>query len=294
VSQPDDNGIPLLAVEDMGITFAGREGTVEAVKGVSWSLREGQTLAIVGESGSGKSVSALALTRLLPPPPTCRITGSITYNGREVLTMSPRDLRQIRGKDLAYIFQEPSSSLNPVFSVGYQIAEAVKLHLPHVTNVKERVIDALGMVGIREPEKRYKSYPHELSGGMQQRVMIAMALSCEPKILIADEPTTALDVTIQAQIMDLLRELREDLGMSIILITHNFGIVKGFADEVLVMYQGRVVERGPTNEVLGHPRHPYTKALIACIPVIGQERERLTTIDYKELERAEAGHREHE
>ena len=192
--------------------------------------------------------------------------------------MSASELRALRGEGIAYIFQEPSASLNPVFTVGNQIAEAVKLHRPDIDDVQARVVELLELVGIRDAAMRSKAYPHEMSGGMQQRVMIAMALACEPKLLVADEPTTALDVTIQAQIMDLLRELRTKLGMSIVLITHNFGIVKGFADEVMVMYQGEIVERGAVDTVLENPQHPYTRALIACIPRLGSKQRRLTTI----------------
>ena len=193
--------------------------------------------------------------------------------------MKPRSLREVRGRGIAYIFQEPSASLNPVFTVGYQIAEAVKLHRPDISDVKARVVELLDLVGIREAAQRYNAYPHELSGGMQQRVVIAMALACEPKLLIADEPTTALDVTIQAQIMELLRKLRDELGMSVVLITHNFGIVKGFADRVIVMYRGAIVEQGAVETVLNDPQHPYTKALIACIPKLGAKQRRLMTID---------------
>jgi ABC-type dipeptide/oligopeptide/nickel transport system ATPase component len=214
----------------------------------------------------------------LPEGGASRLQGSIEFEGKEVLTMSGSELRALRGAGIAYIFQEPSASLNPVFTVGNQIAEAVKLHRPDITDVKGRVVELLELVGIRDAAMRFKAYPHELSGGMQQRVMIAMALACEPKLLVADEPTTALDVTIQAQIMDLLRELRGKLGMSIVLITHNFGIVKGFADEVMVMYKGEIVERGAVNAVLENPQHSYTRALIACIPKLGAKRRRLTTI----------------
>jgi ABC-type dipeptide/oligopeptide/nickel transport system ATPase component len=273
----------LLQIEDLKISFHNRERTLEAVKGIGFALEAGETLAVVGESGSGKSVTALSLTRLLPPPPGCQVSGKIHYNGRDVMTMSPRELRGIRGKDIAYIFQEPSTSLNPVFTIGMQIAEAIKLHFPQEKDVTGRVIEALRAVGIREPEKRHRAYPHELSGGMQQRVMIAMALACEPRILVADEPTTALDVTIQKQIMDLLADLRQKRTMSIILITHNFGIVSGFADRVIVMFRGEIVEAGPTEEVLRNPQHPYTKALIACIPRLGAHERRLTTIDYAKL-----------
>ncbi|WP_269537471.1 ABC transporter ATP-binding protein [Cerasicoccus fimbriatus] len=275
--------MPLLDVKDLKISFHGRDRVTEAVKGINFSLEEGQTLAVVGESGSGKSVTAMSLTRLLPDPPTCRISGEILLRGQDVLKMPKRALRSIRGKEIAYIFQEPSTSLNPVFTVGYQIAEAIKLHVPEEKDITGRVIDSLKKVGIRDAEKRYKAYPHEMSGGMQQRVMIAMALACEPKILVADEPTTALDVTIQAQIIELLKELREKSNMSIILITHNFGIIKGFADQVQVMFRGEVVEHGPTDKVLNDPQHAYTKALIACIPRPGAKQRRLTTIDHAAL-----------
>lgn len=270
----------LLEIKNLVIDFQSRGRTVHAVKGISFDLKEGHTLAIVGESGSGKSVTALSFTQLLPPPPICDVKGEIIYNGKNLMAASNKELRKLRGKDIAYIFQDASTSLNPVFTIGNQIAEAVKLHLPEVDDVRARVIKALTQVGIRYPNERYNAYPHELSGGMQQRVMIAMALACEPKILVADEPTTALDVTIQKQIIDLLKELRREYSMSIILITHNFGIVKDFTDEVAVMFQGNIVEQGPTNEVLSNPQHPYTKALIDCIPRIGQKKHRLATIDY--------------
>ncbi len=274
---------PLLDVRNLRIRFRQGKQIMEAVKGISFQLERGKTLAVLGESGSGKSVTALSLTRLLPPPPGCEVEGEILYEGRNTLAMNGRNLRALRGKQIAYVFQEPSSSLNPVFTVGHQIAEAVRLHLPEVTDVRERVVESLRLVGIRDADKRYRAYPHEMSGGMQQRVMIAMALACEPRILVADEPTTALDVTIQKQILDLLRELRQKLEMSIILITHNFGIISDFADEVLVMYQGHIVERGETQKVLHSPKHPYTKALINCIPRLGANRERLTTIDHQAL-----------
>ena len=270
----------LLEVSDLRIAFNAKGESTEVVHGIDFTVDSGgQTVAILGESGSGKSVTCMALTRLLPEPPICTITGKILFEGNDVLQMKPRALRKVRGEGIAYIFQEPSASLNPVFTVGYQIAEAVRLHRPDISDVKGRVVELLERVGIRDAGQRYSAYPHELSGGMQQRVVIAMALACEPKLLIADEPTTALDVTIQAQIMDLLRELREELGMSIILITHNFGIVKGFADRVIVLYRGEVVEEGAIEDVLNNPQHPYTKALIACIPKMGAKQRRLTTID---------------
>lgn len=270
----------LLQVKDLRIAFHSRGEANEVVRGINFSVESGgQTVAILGESGSGKSVTCLSLTKLLPGKPGCSVQGQILFEGQDVLAMSPGEVRKLRGEGIAYIFQEASASLNPVFTVGYQIAEAVKLHRPDISDVKARVIELLDLVGIRDAAQRYKAYPHEMSGGMQQRVMIAMALACEPKLLVADEPTTALDVTIQAQIMDLLRDLRAKLGMSIVLITHNFGIVKGFADEVIVMYRGDIVEQGPVDEILNNPQHPYTRALIACIPKLGVKQHRLTTID---------------
>ena len=270
----------LLKVSDLRIAFHSRGESNEVVHGIDFSIDAGgKTVAILGESGSGKSVTCMSLTRLLPEAPTCTVSGEILFKGKNVLEMDRETIRGVRGNGIAYIFQEASASLNPVFTVGHQIAEAVKLHRADITNVKGRVVELLELVGIRDAAQRYKAYPHEMSGGMQQRVMIAMALACEPKLLVADEPTTALDVTIQAQIMDLLRELRAKLGMSIVLITHNFGIVKGFADEVIVMFRGEIVEQGPVDEVLNNPQHPYTKALIACIPKLGAKQHRLTTID---------------
>ena len=269
----------LLTVEQLKIGFGSGDSINEVVHGIDFDIKAGgETVAILGESGSGKSVSCLALTRLLPTDANCSVSGSIVFDGKDVLSLEDSALRKIRGGGIAYIFQEPSASLNPVFTIGFQIAEAVRLHRPDISDVEGRVIELLELVGIREAKLRYRSYPHELSGGMQQRVVIAMALACEPKLLVADEPTTALDVTIQAQILDLLRKLRSQLGMSILLITHNFGIVKGFADRVLVMYRGNIVESGSVETILSNPQHPYTKALIACIPKLGDRRERLTTI----------------
>lgn len=270
----------LLQVKDLKIAFNSRGESNEVVHGINFSVEDGgKTVAILGESGSGKSVTCMSFTRLLPKPPTCTVSGEILFEGKNILAMDTAEIRKVRGEGIAYIFQEASASLNPVFTVGYQIGEAVKLHRPDISDVKGRVVELLDLVGIRDAQARYKAYPHELSGGMQQRIMIAMALACEPKLLVADEPTTALDVTIQAQIIDLLRELRQKLGMSIVLITHNFGIVKGFADEVIVMYRGDIVEHGPVDDVLENPQHPYTKALIACIPKLGAKQRRLTTID---------------
>jgi ABC-type dipeptide/oligopeptide/nickel transport system ATPase component len=270
----------LLKVSDLRIAFHSRGDSNEVVHGIDFAVDAGgKTVAILGESGSGKSVTCMSLTRLLPEAPTCTVSGEILFEGKNVLEMDREAIRGVRGNGIAYIFQEASASLNPVFTVGHQIAEAVQLHRPDITDVNGRVVELLELVGIRDAAQRFKAYPHEMSGGMQQRVMIAMALACEPKLLVADEPTTALDVTIQAQIMDLLRELRAKLGMSIVLITHNFGIVKGFADEVIVMYRGDIVEQGSVDEVLENPQHPYTKALIACIPKLGVKQRRLTTIE---------------
>ena len=270
----------LLKVSDLKIAFHSRGESNQVVHGINFSIDGGgQTVAILGESGSGKSVTCMALTRLLPESPSCTVSGEVLFEGKNVLAMDREAIRNVRGRGIAYIFQEASASLNPVFTVGYQIAEAVEIHRPDITDLKARVIELLELVGIRDAAQRYNAYPHEMSGGMQQRVMIAMALACEPKLLVADEPTTALDVTIQAQIIELLREIRQKLGMSIVLITHNFGIVKGFADEVMVMYRGEIVERGAVDVVLNEPQHPYTKALIACIPRLGAKQRRLTTID---------------
>jgi ABC-type dipeptide/oligopeptide/nickel transport system ATPase component len=278
---------PLLEVRDLRVSFRDRRTMTSVVHGVGFRLRSGDTLAVVGESGSGKSVTCLALTGLLPQPPACRVEGSVRLLGRELVGAEPAVLRAVRGKDIAYIFQEPSASLNPVFTVGEQIAEAVRLHFPKESDVEGRVVEALRRVGIRDPERRHRDYPHQLSGGMNQRVMIAIALACRPRILVADEPTTALDVTIQADIMRLLGELKETTDMSIVLITHNFGLVKGFADRVIVMYQGRIVEQGNVATVLESPQHAYTRALIACIPRLGAKRHRLPSIDREALRAAE-------
>jgi ABC-type dipeptide/oligopeptide/nickel transport system ATPase component len=280
---------PLLDIRDLRIQFATENGVMEAVKGISFSMARGETLAIVGESGSGKSVTGLALTRLLPEPPAQYPSGSILFGGRDVLKMPPKELRALRGNKISYIFQEPSTSLNPVFTIRNQIAEAIRLHRPEVRDLDAEVIKYLDLVGIVDPAKRLHDYPHQLSGGMQQRVMIAMALSCEPDLLVADEPTTALDVTIQAQIISQLKDIKERLGMAIILITHNFGIISGIADRVAVMFRGRVVEYGETGQVLRSPQHPYTRALIDCIPRLGARRERLTTIDHAALAQFDAG-----
>jgi ABC-type dipeptide/oligopeptide/nickel transport system ATPase component len=273
----------LLEVRNLSIRFRTENGRVDAVKNVSFSLREGGSLAIVGESGSGKSVTALSLTRLLPTPPAEFTNGEILFNDRPVLAMSPRELRAIRGGGISYIFQEPSSSLNPVYSIRSQIAEAITLHRPEVKDVSAEVVKWLDTVGIVDPARRMRDYPHQLSGGMQQRAMIAMALSARPDVLVADEPTTALDVTVQAQILAELKRLRAEFGMALILITHNFAIIQGLCDRVAVMFRGEIVEYGDTASVLKNPQHPYTQALIACIPRLGSSEKRLRTIDYSAL-----------
>ena len=270
----------LLRVENLGIQFGPVDDPLKAVDGISFGMDAGETLAVVGESGSGKSVSALALTRLLASPPARYVSGKIDFEGRDVMQMSERELRDLRGAQIAYIFQEPGSSLNPVFTIGYQIREAIELHRPDVRDVTGEIVSALDQVGIRNPASRLNDYPHQLSGGMQQRVMIAMALACKPRLLVADEPTTALDVTIQKQIMDLLKELKRSTNMAILLITHNFGLVSDFADRVVVMFRGKIVEAGPTAEILRNPQHAYTRALIDCVPKLGQKQRRLKVIDY--------------
>ncbi|MDE0767873.1 MAG: ABC transporter ATP-binding protein [Opitutaceae bacterium] len=274
----------LLDVNDLKVSFHSRDGVNEAVKGISFHLEEGKTLAIVGESGSGKSVTSMALTKLLPPEPLCRVSGKATLDGKNLFDLSAKEMRAVRGKEIAYIFQEPGTSLNPYYTVGNQIAEAIKYHRTDVPDVWAEVVSLLDQVGIREAEKRAKDYPHQMSGGMKQRVMIAIALACRPRILVADEPTTALDVTIEAQIIDLLKELRTKLNMSIILITHNFGIVDEFADDIAVMFRGEIVESGPAESVLAKPQHPYTKALIKCIPKMGAKLKRLPVVNYASLE----------
>jgi len=278
----------LLDVRDLSIGFRSDGKITEAVRNLNLQIAEGEGVAVVGESGSGKSVTALSLAGLLPQPPAKILSGQILFRGSDTLKFSERKLRQIRGKEIAYIFQEPSTSLNPVFSIRSQLEEVLKLHRPDVSTSErtEEMVRWLYRVGIVDPEKRLTDYPHQLSGGMQQRVMIAMALCCRPSLLVADEPTTALDVTIQAQIMDLLAELKEELGMSLLLITHNFGIIQKVAERVVVMFRGDIVEDGPVDEVIKNPQHPYAKALIACVPKLGANIDRLPTIDDEGLEAA--------
>ena len=266
----------LLDVNKLSVFFRTRTEPVRAVNGVSFSVAPGETVALVGESGCGKSVTALALTRLVAVPGYVA-GGSIRFAGRDMLAMDQKRLRQMRGAEIAYIFQEPATSLNPVFRVGWQIAEALHLHRPDVA-VREEVVSLLNRVGLPDPERRLSAYPHELSGGMQQRIMIAMALACRPRLLVADEPTTALDVTTQAQILDLLVCLQGELGMAMVLITHNLGLVAGVARRVNVMYAGRIVERGPVETILRQSAHPYTCGLMAAVPRLSGGKTRMAGI----------------
>ncbi len=269
----------IVDVNKLSIEFKVDGQWLPAVNNISFDVKKGEIVALVGESGCGKSVTCMALARLLPEPPARYASGEIMLHGKSVLTLKNRELRDIRRHHIGYIFQEPSVSLNPVFRVGDQIAEAVLLRKDaSSSDVKNEVIELLDQVGISDPEKRIKSYPHQLSGGMQQRIMIAMALAGKPDILVADEPTTALDVTIQAQILDLLCEIREKRDMSIILVTHNLGIVADMADRVVVMYAGHTVESANTDELMKNPKHPYTQALLSAVPKLGHSDEKLTTI----------------
>jgi oligopeptide/dipeptide ABC transporter ATP-binding protein len=268
----------LLDVRDLRTYFHVLDGTVPAVDGTTFHLKRGETLGIVGESGSGKSVTALTIMRLLDIPPA-EVSGEIWFDGREVLSMPINEMRKIRGNDVAMIFQEPLTSLNPVFTVGDQIAEQVELHLKVGKKAAwDRAIESLTLVGIPSPERRVKQYPHEMSGGMRQRVMIAMALSCEPQLLIADEPTTALDVTIQAQILELLKVVQQKTGSALMLITHDLGVVAEMVNRVVVMYAGQIVEHGTVEEVLLEPRAPYTMGLLESIPTVEKRGGRLSVI----------------
>jgi peptide/nickel transport system ATP-binding protein len=269
--------MPLLEIKNLQLDFVTDGQAARAVDGVSLHVDAGETICLVGESGCGKSVTAQSIARLVPAPPARYVAGEILLNGRDVLKMSQAEVQSIRGGVVSYVFQEPAASLNPVFRVGAQIKESLKLHKPDRANDAE-VVRLLKLVGIPAPESRLKNYPFEMSGGMQQRVMIAMALASEPKLLVADEPTTALDVTIQAQILDLLRELKQRLGMAILLITHNLGIVSDMADRVAVMYAGQIVELAPADELLRGPLHPYTRALMTSVPKLAGGAERLTAI----------------
>jgi oligopeptide/dipeptide ABC transporter ATP-binding protein len=268
---------PLVEVDSLSIQFGSRRRPVRAVRDVSFTIQAGETVALVGESGCGKSVTALSLARLLPSPPARYTQGAIRYKGHEVLEMKDSALRKLRGNEVSYVFQEPASSLNPVFTIGNQIGEAVHLHRPDANRDNE-IVSLLQLVGIPDPETRMRAYPHQLSGGMQQRVMIAMALACRPRLLVADEPTTALDVTIQAQILDLLGRLQRELDMAVLLITHNLGLVADLAHRVNVMYAGRIVESGDASDVLRSPAHPYTRALLNAVPKLEGTRGRLRGI----------------
>ena len=272
----------LLEVKDLTTHFFTDDGVVRAVDGVSFHVDKGETLGVVGESGCGKSVTALSIMRLIPQPPGQIVRGRIDYNGRNLLELPPKEMRKIRGKEISMIFQEPMTSLNPVFTVGEQIAEALRLHEGlNRRDALDRAIEMLRLVHIPNAERRVREYPHQLSGGMRQRVMIAMALSCSPKLLIADEPTTALDVTIQAQILELLNELKARFGMAVLLITHDMGVIAETAQRVIVMYAAQVVEEASVRELFKEPLHPYTQGLLRSIPRIdlaATQRRRLQTI----------------
>ncbi|MEJ8546093.1 oligopeptide/dipeptide ABC transporter ATP-binding protein [Brevibacillus borstelensis] len=269
----------LVEFRNLKTYFHTEAGVVQAVNDVSFSIRTGETVCIVGESGCGKSITAMSLMRLIASPPGKIEGGEILFEGRDLLKIKESEMRMIRGNEIAMIFQEPMTSLNPVLTVGDQIMEPLIEHtLLSKSDARKKSIQLIEQVGIPRAEQVFDSYPHELSGGMRQRIMIAISLSCDPKLLIADEPTTALDVTIQAQILDLLRQLKKDRNMSLMLITHDLGVVAEMADYVIVMYAGKVIEEGPVIEIFQNPRHPYTKGLLLAKPVIGQRKERLFTI----------------
>ena len=274
------NGDTLLSIKNLSTHFFTEQGLVKAVQDVSFDIPKGKTLAVVGESGCGKSVTALSVMRLIPYPPGKIVAGRIFFDGESLLDKSENQMRQIRGNDIAMIFQEPMTSLNPVFTVGNQIVEAVKLHQKKSGSEAWGIaIDMMRKVGIADPERRVGEYPHQMSGGMRQRVMIAMALCCSPALLIADEPTTALDVTIQAQILELLRDLQRRNQMSIMMITHDLGVVAENADEVVVMYASRIAETATAQQLYENPLHPYTQGLLKSLPRLGEKKERLDVID---------------
>ena len=269
-----------MEVKNLKTEFHTEEGTVYAVNGISYTLNEGETLGVVGESGCGKSVHALSIMGLIPQPPGKISGGEVIFRGRDLLKLSKNKMRLVRGAEIAMVFQDPMTSLNPVLTIGRQITEALKLHLGMDNEqARARAVELLGMVGIPSAEDRLDDYPHQFSGGMRQRVMIAMGLSCNPQLLIADEPTTALDVTIQAQILDLVRRLRDKIGMAMIWISHDLGVVAGLADRVQVMYAGYIVERGSAKSVYRDSRHPYTKGLLGSLPRLDQKNERLFSIE---------------
>ncbi len=263
----DTDSSEILRVTDLRTYFYGRRGVAKAVDGVSLRVQHGETFGIVGESGCGKSITALSILRLVPAPTGRIVSGKIEFEGRDLLKVPETEMRRIRGNDISMIFQEPMTSLNPVYTIGDQIGEAITLHQKaSKKQAREKSIDLLKMVGMPAPERRINDYPHQMSGGMRQRAMIAMALSCRPKLLIADEPTTALDVTIQAQILDIIMDLNDSLGMSTVLITHNLGIIAGVARRVAVMNAGRIVEEGLVDQIFNNPVHPYTQGLLQSIP----------------------------
>jgi len=270
----------LLDVQGLETQFRTPDGIVRAVNGISLTLKEGETLGIVGESGCGKTVTVLSILRLIAIPPGRIVAGKANFRGQDLLQMSNEDIRQIRGSQISMIFQDPMTSLNPVLTIERQLTEPLLLHLGMTKGqARNRAAELLGMVGIPNAKDRLKDYPHQFSGGMRQRVMIAMALACDPQILIADEPTTALDVTIQAQIVELVKRLRDELGMAIIWITHDLGIIAGLAQRVMVMYGGLIIEEAPVQELYANPSHPYTLGLLGSLPRVDQERERLVSIE---------------
>jgi oligopeptide/dipeptide ABC transporter ATP-binding protein len=263
----------LLDVRNLRTEFATRGGVVRAVDDVSWDIGEGETVALVGESGCGKSVSALSVMRLVAAPAGRIVGGQVLFRGRDLLELSEEEMRRIRGREIAMIFQEPMTSLNPVLSIGRQLTEGLEIHLGMApAAARGRAVELLAMVGIPDPERRLPQYPHQFSGGMRQRMMIAMALACEPALVLADEPTTALDVTIQAQILELMRDLACRLAVAMLIITHNLGVVARYADRVNVMYAGRIIERGTARELYGNPRHPYTLGLLRSVPRLDEPR----------------------
>jgi oligopeptide/dipeptide ABC transporter ATP-binding protein len=263
----------LLEVIDLQTQFATRGGVVRAVDGVSWDVAEGETVALVGESGCGKSVSALSIMQLVAPPAGRIVGGKIIFKGRDLLTLDEEAMRRVRGREIAMIFQEPMTSLNPVLTIGRQLTEGLEIHLGLGGDAaRKRAVELLAMVGIPDPARRLGQYPHQFSGGMRQRMMIAMALACEPSLILADEPTTALDVTIQAQILELMRDLSRRLGVAMLIITHNLGVVARYADRVNVMYAGKIIERGTARELYGNPRHPYTLGLLRSVPRLDEPR----------------------
>ena len=271
----------LLEVKELKTTFTTSAGLVRAVDGVSWDIAEGETVALVGESGCGKSVSSLSIMRLVAPPAGRIESGQILFKGRDLLKLSEAEMQHVRGREIAMIFQEPMTSLNPVLTIGRQLTEGLEIHLKMTgPAARARAIELLGMVGIPDPERRLSQYPHQFSGGMRQRMMIAMALACNPSLILADEPTTALDVTIQAQILELMRSLSRRLGVAMLIITHNLGVVARYADRVNVMYAGRIIERATAAELYANPRHPYTLGLLRSVPRLDEPRRaRLAPIE---------------